>query len=61
MSGTLEASLIAYEWGSLVEILSMMLFLNLVVLLGFISRNLENALFFTMTTSAIIFFLFIVT
>jgi len=56
-----EDSLIAYEWESTLQIFSMMLFLNLVILLGFLSRDLENALFFTMTTSGVIFFLFMIT
>jgi len=58
---TPQDSLIDYQWESTLQIFSMMLFLSLVMLLGFISRDLENALFFTMTTSGVIFFLFMIT
>jgi hypothetical protein len=61
MSLTPQDSLIAYEWESTLRIFSMILFLSLVLLLGFLSRELENALFFTMTTSGVIFFLFMIT
>jgi hypothetical protein len=61
MSVTPDDSLIASECENLVQILSWILFISIVFLLSFISRNLDKALFFTLTTSAVIFFLFFVT
>ena len=56
-----ESLLIAHGWQQLVQWLSLLLFLNIVFMIGFLSRKLENALFFTLSTTVVILALFIVT
>ena len=56
-----EDSLIAYGWENLLQILSIMLFLSIVGIVGFLSRKLENALLFTIICSLVIFSLYIIT
>jgi hypothetical protein len=56
-----ESLLIAHGWQQLVQWLSLLLFLNIVFMIGFLSRKLENALFFTFSTTVVILALFIVT
>jgi len=58
---TLHDSLIASDLANLAQILSTSLFLSVVCLLGVLCRNVEKALFFTLTTSAAIFFLSMIT
>jgi|GEM_PF-4249485 len=53
--------LIAHGWQQLIQCLSMLMFLSTVSLVGFLIRELENALFFTLSTSAVIFSLFLLT
>ena len=61
MFATGDDSLIAYGWENLLQVLSMMLFLSIVFIVGFLSRKLENALIFTISCSVVIFGLYIIT
>lgn len=56
-----DDSLIAYGWENLLQILSIMLFLSVVGIVGFLSRKLENALLFTIICSLVIFGLYLIT
>ncbi len=47
-----EDSLIAYEWANLALIASFMLFMGVIAMVGFLSRKLEDAIFFTIVCSA---------
>ncbi|HEY9673598.1 MAG TPA: hypothetical protein V6D11_19300 [Waterburya sp.] len=47
----MEGSLIDYSWENLAFILSLILFLSLVLTVGFVTRNLENAIVFTILAS----------
>ena len=47
----MEDSLIDYSWENLAFIFSLILFLCLVLTVGFVTRNLENAIVFTILAS----------
>jgi hypothetical protein len=47
----MEGSLIDYSWENLAFIFSLILFLSLVLTVGFVTRNLENAIVFTILAS----------
>ena len=51
MLETLEDPLIAYNWQNFTFIASFVLFISIVAMIGFLSRNLENAVFFTVVSS----------
>ncbi len=53
--------LIAHNCQNLVQAVSLLLFWSTVFLLSFLCRKLERLLFFTLLTSSVIFFLFIIT
>ncbi len=54
-----ENSLIAYGWGNLAIALSFVLFLGIVLTIGFFSRRLEIALTFTFVFAAPVFFVYV--
>lgn len=55
----MEDSLIDYRGETLVLILSVVLILGIVGTLGYVSRNLENTITFTVISMAPLFFLYI--
>lgn len=55
----MEDLLIDYGWENLVFILSGLLFVGIVLVAGFVSRNLENALVFTTLATVPLFLWFI--
>lgn len=55
----MEDSLIDYHGETLVLILSVVLILGIVGTIGYVSRNLENAITFTIISMAPLFFLYI--
>jgi hypothetical protein len=60
MPGSPEDSLIAYRWENLAIIFSFLLFLGIVLTIGLLSQELENALLFTFVFTAPVFFIYIV-
>ena len=61
MFGMPHDPLIDYGWENLLLIISLMLFTIIVVLLGYLTRKLENAVFFTIIVSVSVFFVFFAT
>lgn len=59
MLGVAEDPLIAYGWGNLAIALSAVLFLGVVLTLGYLSRKLEDALTFTFVFAAPVFLMYI--
>ncbi len=51
-------SLIDYQGETLALILSVVLILGIVIMIGYVSRNLENAITFTIISMAPLFFLY---
>ena len=47
----MEGSLIDYRWENLALVFSLILFLCLVLTVGFVTRNFENAIVFTILAS----------
>ena len=59
MLGVAEAPLIAYGWANLGLVLSAVLFLGVVLTIGYLSRKLEDALTFTFVFAAPVFLMYI--
>ena len=59
MFEALEDPLIAYNWQNFTFIASFVLFMSIVAMIGFLSRNLENAVFFTVVCSVSIILSFL--
>lgn len=55
----MEDSLIDYSGESLVLVMSCVLLVGIVITLGYFSRNLENAITFTIISMAPLFFLYL--
>lgn len=55
----MDASLIDYQGETLLFLLSFVLFLGIVFTVGFVSRNLENAITFTLLSSFPLFLAYI--
>lgn len=60
MLGMIEDPLIAYEWENLAFTFSFILFSGTAILTGFLSRNLENAIFYTAVCTTSIFLIYLV-
>ncbi len=54
----MEDSLIDYQGETLALVLSVVLILGTVMMIGYVSRNLENAITFTIISMAPLFFLY---
>jgi hypothetical protein len=54
----MEDSLIDYRGETIALILSCVLILGIVITIGYVSRNLENAITFTILSTAPLFFLY---
>jgi hypothetical protein len=53
-----EDTLIAYGWENLSLVFSFLLFMGLVLTIGILSRELENAITFTLVFTAPVFFVY---
>ncbi|HEY9632315.1 MAG TPA: hypothetical protein V6D14_02850 [Coleofasciculaceae cyanobacterium] len=54
-----EASLIAYGWENFVQVCSFMLFMGILLTLGYLSRNVEDALAFMFIITTPVFLVYI--
>jgi hypothetical protein len=54
-----ETSLIAYNWENLIIALSFVLFMGIVLTIGYLSRNIEDAVAFMLIITAPVFLLYI--
>jgi hypothetical protein len=54
-----EASLIAYGWQNLVHVCSFALFLSVALMMGYLSRNLEDAVAFMFIITTPVFLLYL--
>lgn len=60
MLGMIEDPLIAYEWENLAFTFSFILFSGMAVLTGFLSRNIEDSIFYTAVCTASILLVYLV-
>lgn len=61
MFGNIEDPLIAWDLRNLIRVCSTIFFISLVLVVGFLSRKIQTALVLTVVTTALIFFLLMVT
>ncbi len=61
MAEITQDTLIDYGWENLLLIVSLILFISAICFVGFLSRKVENAIFFTLISSASVIFAFFVT
>lgn len=57
----IEDPLIAWDLRNLIRVCSTIIFISLVVIVGFLSRKVQTALVLTVVTTALVFFLLMVT